>query len=138
MPADYATGMATARPHRRLIRRITVALVLCGAVVALWATLPYSDAVPLAVAEGQPAVSVTFTCPAGIGGDSRPIPSATARQARQAGELTRRPCEPWEQTRRVLTVEDLVMVALALGCLIRYRIRGSQATMPPATTSSLA
>ncbi|MSO86254.1 MAG: hypothetical protein EXQ71_01885 [Acidimicrobiia bacterium] len=130
--------MAAARPHQRLIRRISLALVLFGAVVALWATLPYSDAVPLAVAEDQPAASVTFTCPAIIGGDSRPIPSAAARQARQAGELTRRPCEPLEQTRRVLTVVDLVMVAFALGCLIRYRTQGAQATMPPATTSSLS
>ena len=130
--------MAPPRPPRRLIRGIGLALVLFGAVVALWATSSFSDAVPQAVAEGQPAASVTFTCPAVIGGHGPPTPSAAARRAIRAGELTRQPCTPFEQTRRVVAVVDLGVAVVGLGCLLRYRAKRSQATMPPATTSSPA
>lgn len=111
-------------------------LILFGLSIVVWGASSFTDDVPLVVGEEEPDRSVSFGCPAVFGQDSEPEASDDAIEALEDNELTRSPCAPFRQQRRVLAVVDLALVAAGLGALRWLRARPAQATTPPATTSS--
>ena len=128
--------MAGQERHARALLYLGALLILFGMSVVVWGTSSFTDHVPLVVKGKEPARSASFRCPAIFGEDGEPEASDDASEAIEDHSLTRSPCAPFRQSRRVLVVVDLAIVAAGLGLLLRLRARFAHATIPPATTSS--
>ena len=113
-------------------------LILFGVCVVMWGSASFTDHVPLVVKGREPPQSVSFRCPAILGQGGEPEASEHAIQVLQDRRLTRPPCAPFREQRRVLAAVDLAVAAAGLGLLLRLRMRFAQPTMPPPMTSSSA
>jgi hypothetical protein len=85
-----------------------VVVIAWMAVVAFWATRPWSDTVALVVPKGKPAAFATFECSDPLGSPATPTHHGTLRLS-----PARTPCSDRSQ-RRALALADLVLGAVAV------------------------